>query len=180
MCVCVCVCIHTQRSEEQLLAFWRAATAFLLIVGLFCGYTGLFLGNMEGCFADEQTLYIHRPLLQKKTYTTGAHSQNRLHNPLLQLQHTATHCNTLQHTATHYNTLHHTTSYCHSATHCNTHCNTHTTTRCIPIDGLRRRGYMPTAISPFATHCNTLQHNLQHVLQHFRLSPTTWIHANVD
>ena len=68
----------------------------------------------------------------------------------------------------------------HTATHCNTHCNTHTTTRCIPIDGLRRRGYMPTAISPFATHCNTLQHNLQHVLQHFRLSPTTWIHANVD
>ena len=147
MCVCVCVCIHTQRSEEQLLAFWRAATAFLLIVGLFCGYTGLFLGNMEGCFADEQTLYIHRPLLQEKTYTTGAHSQNRLHNPLLQLQHTATHCNTLQHTATHYNTLHHTTSHCHSATHCNTlqhiatHCNT---------------------LQYTATHCNALQHTATH------------------
>ena len=44
-------------------------------------------------------------------YTTGAHSQNRPHNPLLQLQYTATHCNTLQHTATHHIILQHTATF---------------------------------------------------------------------
>ena len=51
---------------------------------------------------------------------------------MLQLQHTATHCNTLQHTAAHCSTLQ------HAATRCNTlHCNT---------------------LQHTATHCNTLQH----------------------
>ena len=145
--MCVCVCIHTQRSEEQLLAFWRAATAFLQIVGLFCGYTGLFCGytglfweNIESCFADEQTPYIHRPLLQKKP------TQQRL---ILKTDLTIHYCNcnTLQHTATHCNTLHHTTSYCNILQHSATHCNSlqHTATHC-------------NTLQYSATHCNTLQH----------------------
>jgi len=31
MNVCLRVCVHTHKSEEQLLAFWRAATAFVFL-----------------------------------------------------------------------------------------------------------------------------------------------------
>ena len=85
--------------------------------------------------------------------------------PLLALQHTATHCNTLQHTAAHCNTPQNTATHCNrlqhiysipclpSATYCNTlqhtatHCNTrqHTATHC-------------NTLQHTATHCNTLQH----------------------
>ena len=53
------------------------------------------------------------------------------------VQHTATHCNTLQHTATHYHTLPHT------ATHCNT---------------LQHAAAYYSTLQHTATHCNTLQH----------------------
>ena len=61
----------------------------------------------------------------------------------IQLQHTATRCDTLQHTAKQCNTLQHTVTHCntlqHPAAHnvapCNTHCNTlqHTTIHCNTI-----------------------------------------------
>jgi len=47
---------------------------------------------------------------------------------MLQLQHTATHCNTLQltlqHAATHCNTLQRTATHCNTLQHTATHCNT--------------------------------------------------------
>ena len=132
------------------MAFWRAATAFLLIVGLFCGYTGLFLGNMEGCFTDKQTPYIHRPLLQKSPTQQGPilKTDFTIHYCNLNtLQHTATHCNTLQHTATHCIILQHTATYCNILQRTAAHCNTlpHTATHC-------------NTVQHAATHCNTLQH----------------------
>jgi len=80
--------------------------------------------------------------------------------PLLALQHTATHCNTLQHTAAHcstpQNTATHTCGYMSffcTATHCSslqhtaTHCNT---------------------LQHTATHCNTLQHISSAMLLSFK------------
>ena len=96
MDVCVCECIHTHRSEEQLLAFWRATNAFFFVglfylyTGLFCTYAGLFCRDVEGSFADEQTHYIHRFLLQKGPAQQGLISHKKPHNPGT-LQHTATH-----------------------------------------------------------------------------------------
>ena len=75
------------------------------VEGNFCGDAGLFDGYLEDSFADEQTPYIHRPLLQKSSTLQGSGSFS---NKSLQSRHTVTHCNTLQHTATHCNTLQHT------------------------------------------------------------------------
>ena len=59
-----------------------------------------------------------------------------------ELQHTATHCNTLQHTTTHCNTLQHTAAYGDTLHHTAAHCSTQQHT---------------------ATHCNSLQrHNASH------------------
>ena len=95
------------------------------------------------------------------------------------MQHTATHCNTLQHTAT-------TTCICyvknsitdgekecmyltcntlqHIATHCNTLQHTATTTTCICyvknsiVDGEKECMYLTcNTLQHIATHCNTLQ-----------------------
>jgi len=73
---------------------------------------------------------------------------------LLELQHTATHCNTLQHTATHCNTLQHLKLlYCHAVTAV-ADCN--------------------TSFTGAATHCNTLQHTATHcnTLQNLKFTVT--------
>jgi len=57
------------------------------------------------CATLKKHIATHCTTLKKHTWLSG---------PLVVLQHTATHYNTLQHTATHYNALQHT------ATHCNT------------------------------------------------------------
>jgi len=80
--MCLCVCIHTHRSEEQLLAFWRAATVFSYTTG------------------------THS---QKRSHTPGTLQHTTTH--CIILQHTTTHCNTLHHTAIHCNTLQHTETY---------------------------------------------------------------------
>jgi len=86
-----------------------------------------------------------------------------LHAVTPQLQHTATHCNTLQHTATHCNTLHHTAPHCNTQHNIATHVNTlqlfntlqHTATHC-------------STLQHTAAHCSTLQHTAAHcsTLQH--------------
>ena len=52
-----------------------------------------------------------------------------------EIQHTATHCNTLRHTATHCNTLQHTATHCNTLQRTATHCNTlqHTATHVCKI-----------------------------------------------
>jgi len=76
-----------------------------------------------------------------------------------QVQHTATHCNTLQHTATHCNTLQHT------ATHCNTlpltakHCNTNATHYdIVPGAPVCVRKTETEGERQGCERCNTLQH----------------------
>jgi len=44
-------------------------------------------------------------------------------HPTIQLQHTATQCNTVQHTVTHCNTLQHTATHCNTLQHTTTHLN---------------------------------------------------------
>jgi len=82
----------------------------------------------------------------------------------LELQHTATHCNTLQHTATHCNTLQQT--HCNTLQHTATHCNT--------------LQHTPKRYEPWATtHCNTLQHALQHTTSHTIETFEPWVSSHV-
>ena len=92
-----------------------------------------------------------------------------------ELQHTATHYNTLQHAAKHYTQLQHTATRCNTLQHTATHCNTlqHTATHYNTLQSLSRArerlnfGYRNTPYHT-ATRCNTLQHTatLCNILQH--------------
>ena len=92
----------------------------------------------------------------------------------LQLQHTATHCNTLQHTATHCNTLQQTATHCNRLQHTATHYESYGSWA------------MPqpchTYESRTATHCNTLQHTATHcnrlhatAMSHLWITCVTWL-----
>ena len=102
------------------------------------------------------------------------------------LQHAATHCNTLLHTATRRSILQHAATCCnalqltlqHAATHqrsgydsvdgpslaksCNTHCNTHCNT-------LQHTATHIATPQLTATHCNTLQHTATHLRNSSRM-----------
>ena len=99
--MCDCVCIHTHRSAEQFLAFWRVAPPFFYTIG----------ANF-----------------QKRLHNPGTLQHTATH--CNKLQHTAIHCNTLQHTATHSNILQHTATLYNTLQYTATNCNTlqHTAT----------------------------------------------------
>jgi len=75
--MCMREFVQTHRSVKQLLAFWRDVSACCVVevfgryTRLFCGYAGLFFEDVEGSCADEQTPYIHRPLLQESPTQEG-------------------------------------------------------------------------------------------------------------
>ena len=92
---------------------------------------------------------------------------------LYQLQHTASHCNTLQHTATLCCTLcillydlQHTATHCNTLQHTATHCYTHMQVR--KTLALQHTGTHSNTLQHTATHCSTLQHTATHcsTLQH--------------
>jgi len=93
------------------------------------------------------------------------------------ISYSATHCNILQHTATHCNTLQHTATYCNTLQHTATHCTlfiyiSHDSTGPSDVGTTYRAAqfimvlssclYTHTTLQRTATHCNTLQHTLQH------------------
>ena len=82
----------------------------------------------------------------------------------VELQHSATHCNTLQHTATHCNTL------LHTAANCNTL--QYTATRCTICNILQQNVARCNRLQQTAAHCNTPQHTATHcnTLQHTYLA----------
>jgi len=79
----------------------------------------------------------------------------------MQVQHAATHCNTLQHSVTLCNTMQHSATLCNSLQHSATPCNTH-------INTIKTITYSAMQVQHTATYCTQVQHTTTHwnTLQH--------------
>ena len=90
----------------------------------------------------------------------------------IEVQHTATRCNTLQHAATRCNMLQHTAAHCNTLQHTVICCNTlqYAATRC---NMLQHAATHCNALQRTAAHCNTLQHTATHGVKRIADSRTT-------